>query len=246
MKQTAGIKSVLDGLGCGEGLDYFDAEQLCGVSFGRLSYQQGRVLQNRMVAARQTGHVGNTIIFCEHDRVITLGKRAELSCAEEARLLTSGIEIVKTDRGGLATYHGPGQIMIYPVCDLRSIHCGVRSFISKVLTAIANTLREYGIAAQPLLAPAGVWVRAGEGELNLSTDNKIAAVGLRIQNQITNHGCCLNYEGDLAPYSLFAPCGIEGSGVTNMQAILGMARPTRQTMVEVLFRSLVRELKRSV
>lgn len=183
---------------------------------GLVSFSEARELQNEFVRCRIDGRCKkDVILFCEHYPTISLGSQS--LCAEDNKdflvdldyIRHKGIEIVKTDRGGLATFHGHGQVVIYPVVSLRNIKCGVKIFISEVLEVIVSIARSFGVDAYKQLAPAGVWV----GELY---PRKLCSVGLRVMHGVTNHGFSFNISNELWPYELFVPCGLREVGVTNL------------------------------
>lgn len=186
---------------------------------GLLPFSEGRALQQRLVDERRQGARGDTILFCEHPATFSCGRRT----SEHERALlprTEAIEIVDADRGGSITYHGPGQLVIYPVIDLRALHLGVRSFVERGLEAISVCLKSYDICAHHLLDPAGVWVKNDGRQL------KIASVGLRIDRGITQHGFSLNVNLDLAPFREFTPCSLSDVEMTSIAMLLPETSPT--------------------
>ncbi|MCC6932335.1 MAG: lipoyl(octanoyl) transferase LipB [Deltaproteobacteria bacterium] len=198
---------------------------------GLIDYQVGRQIQNQLARLRQVGEVEDSIMICEHSPVITLGKRGAAPSSEQAEIfIREGIEVRQTDRGGLMTYHGPGQLMIYPTIDLSARHLGVKAFIGRGLNSLVSLLKTINISATALTEPAGVWVddKGGKGMA------KIAAVGLRIERHISLHGFSLNYTCSLKPFSLFDPCGLQGAKVTSVQNLLGEDTPTRDQLLRQL------------
>ncbi len=179
---------------------------------GRVEYRQAAQLQQGLVQCRKAGLVGDLLLVLEHPPVITMGRRC---CAEDfltapGIIRAGGIDIVGADRGGRLTYHGPGQLIGYFICDV-AIAGGVRRFVKAVEEAIIATCVEFGIEARRDPDHPGVWVG----------NDKIAAVGFHVTNGITSHGCALNVNNDLAAYRHIVPCGIIGRGVTSMEATTG-------------------------
>ncbi|MDK9724071.1 MAG: lipoyl(octanoyl) transferase LipB [Sterolibacteriaceae bacterium MAG5] len=148
------------------------------------------------------------IWLCEHPPVYTLGQAGK----PEHLLRDIGIPVVKIDRGGQITYHGPGQIVAYLLLDLRRRKLMVRELVSRMEQAIIDLLAEYGIAAERLAGAPGVYVGGA----------KVAALGLRVRNGCSYHGLALNVDMDLAPYAAINPCGYEGMPVTQLRELCGI------------------------
>jgi len=173
---------------------------------GRISFEQARELQELWVKQCSGGAINEMVLLCEHPPILSLGKRSK---PEEMGLSRQdweirGVEVVNADRGGAVTYHGPGQLVVYPVMSLRARRIGVKAFVETGLQAIAEVVRLQGIDARVTLDPVGIWVG----------DAKIAAAGLRFQRGVSNHGFALNVSCDLEPFSLFTPCGEDGIKTT--------------------------------
>ncbi len=180
---------------------------------GMVPYPEALALQERLQEERAAGKVGDLLLLLEHPPVITLGRK---SCDEDVvsspqRLRREGIEVIKTQRGGRATYHGPGQIVGYLICDLRGLKLGVQEFVTAVEEISIRTLAEYGIAGTRDPKHPGIWVGR----------EKIVAIGLSIHRDITMHGFALNATCDLAAFGAIVACGIHDRGVTSMQRVLG-------------------------
>ncbi|MCC6220759.1 MAG: lipoyl(octanoyl) transferase LipB [Deltaproteobacteria bacterium] len=187
---------------------------------GMRDFLEVRQIQKSFLELRIAGQVRDTLIFCEHPPTITIGNRASVSELKSSLsdLRASGVEVVKTNRGGGITYHGPGQVMLYPVISLRERRLGVRSFVSVGLRSISDFLDYFGIVSQPLLDPAGVWVM---GNGIAGQNRKIAAVGLRIDRGVTDHGFCVNIDCELDIYGNFNPCFVPGMHITSVVKELG-------------------------
>jgi lipoyl(octanoyl) transferase len=186
------------------------------VDLGELEYGQAREQQERYLARRCAGEIADLFIACTHQPVVTLGKHCTLAPTERAAIEAARIPIVTTDRGGAATYHGPGQLVIYPVVHLPERGIGVRTFICSVLSNIAAAIVAHGLDCQPLIQPAGIWV----SKLPQTSPKKIASVGMRINGGVTNHGFSINLTGDVSPNRLFAPCGLAGVSISTVESEL--------------------------
>lgn len=183
---------------------------------GLVPYREMRAVQEALVQERIDGKRGDTIIFCEHPPVVTLGKRtAEGDIDVHAGVWKSkGIPLIVTDRGGSATFHGPGQLIVYPVIKLQERGLGVRTFVSIVLSSIAEELRTIGLPCTPELSPAGVWIMGEKGK------KKVGSVGLRIIHGVTCHGFSVNVCNDLEIFRLFKPCGLDHVEMTSISSEL--------------------------
>jgi lipoyl(octanoyl) transferase len=183
------------------------------LDWGRTGYTPAWQQQEELVARRIAGELGDTLVFTEHNPVYTLGVRrgSELHMIWGAvELQRRGIEVVQTNRGGDITYHGPGQIVGYPIIHLaprKDLHAYLR-FVEQVLI---NTVDTFGLAAARREGKTGIWLGP----------RKIAAIGVAVKRWTTYHGFALNVNTDLAPFSGIVPCGITDGTVTSMQAELG-------------------------
>lgn len=184
---------------------------------GRCSYQEARRL------AREVYHPellsgGLTLLLAEHDPCLTLGKRVNTKDLDHDLLdywNSKGISIINTDRGGLMTYHGPGQLMIYPLVSLRYYKVSVRLFVQHVLNCVAEVLHLFDVKACADSALQGVWVKVGE------VPRKIASAGFRIVNGLSEHGVCL-YVDEVSPeFSRFLPCGNSPDSLISLSDYLG-------------------------
>ena len=165
-----------------------------------MDYQQGLDLQQRLVAQRKQGEIGDQLLLLEHPHVITLGRngRAENLLAGDDILSRAGISFYPTDRGGDVTYHGPGQLVGYPILDLREWKRDVVGYVRTLEQAIIDTLADFGIAAGRIPKLTGVWVEGA----------KIAAIGVHISRWVTSHGFALNVATDLSYFQYIVPCGL--------------------------------------
>jgi lipoyl(octanoyl) transferase len=188
---------------------------------GRLSYPDGLALQARLVEERRTGTIGDTLVLLEHPPVITLGVRTRGKpshiVATAAELDRAGVTVHETGRGGDVTYHGPGQLVGYPIFDLKPDRCDVHRYVRDLEEALIGAIRHFGIAGTRIAGRSGVWVGPSGRE------EKIAAIGVRISRWITSHGFALNVAPDLRHFELIVPCGIADRGVTSIERLLGRA-----------------------
>ena len=192
------------------------------VSLGRLPYAAGLEAQARVVSARQRDSIGDTLLLMEHEPVLTLGRNATSAniLATEEFLAKRGIAVHEVNRGGDVTYHGPGQLVGYPVFDLRGDlpgkrgpHLGPVDFIRLLEEVLIRTCSEFGVQAQRIPKRTGVWTFAG----GLQSERKIAALGIHVSRGVTSHGFALNVTTDLRDFDWIVPCGIADRGVTSLE-----------------------------
>ena len=184
-------------------------DQILVQNIGRKSYKAVWDLQKEMQQQRIKGEIDDTLILVEHDPVYTLGKNAN-----EDHLLQSrdeSINVFNIERGGDITFHGPGQLVVYPILDLSNYKKSVSWYMRTLEQVLIDTLIEFKIIAQRNEGLTGVWVG----------DEKIAALGVRISRWVTMHGFSLNVNPDLSFYDGIIPCGIFDHGVTSMEQLLG-------------------------
>jgi len=182
---------------------------------GLMPYPEALALQRALVEDRRANRVGDLLLFVEHPHVLTLGVRgdggrAHILAAPEA-LAARGVEVHETGRGGDITYHGPGQIVGYPIVDLRPDRCDVHRYVRDLEDVLIRTAADYGIDAGRVVGLTGVWVDR----------EKLAVIGVRIARWITSHGFALNVTTDLEYFNLIVPCGIADRGVTSLARLLG-------------------------
>jgi lipoyl(octanoyl) transferase len=184
---------------------------------GRLSYAQGLELQAQLVADRQADRIVDVLLLLEHDPVFTLGRNAREQnlLVREALLRARGYDVFETGRGGDVTYHGPGQVVGYPIISLAPDRQDVHRYVRDLEEVMIRTCRDFGVDAERVAGLTGCWVGR----------DKIGAIGVRISRWVTSHGFAFNVVNDLAPYSLIVPCGIADRGVTTLQQRLGRAVP---------------------
>jgi len=187
---------------------------------GRVEYQDGLAMQRLLVEARAQGLVPDTLLLLEHPPVITLGRgaKAENVLWSPQMLAARGFELFETDRGGDVTYHGPGQIVGYPIVDLKPDRKDVRKYVASVEEIMIRVAAEYGIAAHRVAGRIGVWTPAG----------KLGAVGVHISRWITSHGFAFNVRTELTDFSAIVPCGIDDASVASLQSLLADAPPVHE------------------
>jgi|SRR5579859_747897 len=187
------------------------------VDLGLLPYAEAYGLQKRIVAARKLGAMEDVVLFCEHPHVITQGRngKREHLLASESVLRQKGVEFFETSRGGDVTYHGPGQIVAYPILNLAAIRRDVVWYVRMLEEAMIRATAEFGIAGVREAGKTGVWV--GEGK----APEKLAAIGVHISRWVTSHGLAYNVSTDLRYFDLIVPCGIADRKATSLEKLLG-------------------------
>jgi lipoyl(octanoyl) transferase len=191
---------------------------------GVVPYEEGLALQRTLVEERQHNRVDDVLLLLEHPHVLTLGVRGDGGrrhiLASLDQLAARGIDLHETGRGGDITYHGPGQIVGYPILDLKPDRCDVHRYVRDLEEVLMRTAADYGITAQRVPGLTGAWV-GGE---------KLAAIGVRIARWVTSHGFAFNVSTDLDYFNLILPCGLADRGVTSLERLLG--RPVARGEVQ--------------
>jgi lipoyl(octanoyl) transferase len=186
---------------------------------GKVDYREGLALQQQLVDERRAGAIGDTLLLLEHPPVITLGARNRVSAshiiASPEELVREGVSVHETGRGGDVTYHGPGQLVGYPIFDLRPDRCDVHQYVRDLEEALIQALARFDVRGSRVAGLSGVWT--GEA----GREEKIAAIGIRISRWITSHGFALNVSTDLRHFNLIVPCGLTDRGVTSLEHLLG-------------------------
>lgn len=215
------------------------------VDLGKMGYREAYERQvaevDRLRDARDRGErLLGRVLLVEHDPVITLSRRAERNdhlLASEDLLREKGVALEQTDRGGDITYHGPGQLVAYPIVDLKVAGIGPFDHMRALEEATIRTLGVYGIEGGRDPNATGVWVTRADG-----SDAKIAAIGVRVRRWITMHGLALNVRTDLSHFDLIVACGLHGRDVTSMERQLGARCPTLDDVKRELGERLVEVL----
>jgi lipoyl(octanoyl) transferase len=187
------------------------------IDVGLIGYAEAYALQQRVVAARKAGAIEDVLLLCEHPHVITQGRngKREHLLVSESVLRQKGVEYYETSRGGDITYHGPGQIVGYPILNLGAIRRDVVWYVRTLEEAMIRATAEFGITAQRLAGKTGIWTRAGNSE------EKLAAIGVHISRWVTSHGFAYNVSTDLRNFDLIVPCGIADRKATSLEKLLG-------------------------
>lgn len=201
---------------------------------GRRSYAEAYAIQNarhaEVLQRRDAGGIG-TILLVEHHPVITVTRRPGVSehvVATPELLRQHGVEVVETDRGGDVTYHGPGQLVVYPIVDLNRLNCRIVEYLRVLEDVVIRTLADLGIQGQRDAGATGVWVD-DEGR-----SAKVCAMGVRVRRWITMHGLALNVDPDLSHFGLIVPCGLSGRPVTSLRRLMGDGCPSMGRVKAVL------------
>src|SRR5690606_19864250 len=215
------------------------ARALRARGLGTLEYGEGLRMQEALVRERRAGSISDQLLLLEHPHVITLGTSADPGhvLADEAQRRLMGISLFETGRGGDVTYHGPGQLVGYPILDLKPDRCDLHRYIRDIEESLIRALAGFGITAGRREGLTGVWVG----------DEKIAAIGVRVSSGwITSHGFALNVDPDLRYFGAIVPCGIRDHGVTSMARCgaegltpQDVARPVAASFAEVFGRDVV-------
>jgi lipoyl(octanoyl) transferase len=206
------------------------ARRLAVRRLGRVPYGEGLELQARLVSERQAGAIPDTLLLLEHDPVFTLGRNArrEHVLFPEAELRARGFEIHDVGRGGDVTYHGPGQVVGYPILDLSPDRRDVHRYVRDLEEVMIRTCLDFGIAGSRVEGKTGCWVG----------QEKIGAIGVRIARWVTSHGFAFNVDLDLAPFGLIVPCGITDRGITTLARLLGRPVGTEEVMPRLAVHTL--------
>jgi lipoate-protein ligase B len=186
-------------------------------AWGCVPYAEALARQLELVAARQAGTPPDTLVAVEHSPTITLGRHASAGdvLLDRRALAARGIALVRSDRGGRATYHGPGQAVVYPIVDVAARGLGAKAWVALLEDSILEVLGGLGVAGQRHPGSPGVWAGGG----------KIASLGLRIARGVSYHGVSLNVELDVSAFDYILTCGVAGERVTSVAAETGSAPP---------------------
>ena len=181
---------------------------------GRMSYAEALSIQESIAGERKLGLGSDHLLFVEHPHVVTIGRNGRESnvLASPALLREKGVQVHESDRGGDVTYHGPGQIVAYPIMDLREWKRDVGAFVRAIEQTLIDTLEEFGIQAFRIPKLTGVWTETGDGQA------KIAAIGVHLSRWVSTHGWALNVTTDLGYFGFIVPCGLT-KPVTSMERL---------------------------
>ena len=183
---------------------------------GRIAYADALALQRQLVEERRAGRIDDVLLLVEHPHVLTLGVKGDGGrshiLADAEALAAKGVEVHETGRGGDITYHGPGQVVGYPILDLKPDRCDVHRYVRDLEEVLIRTAADFGITAGRVEGLTGVWA-------GLDRRSKLAAIGVRISRWVTSHGFAFNVSTDLSFFDLIVPCGIADRGVTSLEAL---------------------------
>ncbi len=195
---------------------------------GRIRYTDGLELQAQLVADRQAGSIPDTLLLLEHDPVFTLGRNAQPENLRfsEGTLRERGFDVFDIGRGGDVTFHGPGQVVGYPIIDLSPDRRDVHRYVRDLEDVMIRTCADFAVQARQVPGLTGAWVG----------NEKIGAIGVRIARWVTSHGFALNVSTDLSAFDLIVPCGIQDRGVTSLERLLG-----RPVLLDDVMDSLARQ-----
>jgi lipoyl(octanoyl) transferase len=216
------------------------------LTLGRVSYSEALAIQQQVVAARKQNLIGDTLLLLEHPPVLTLGRNAHRSnvLVSDELLAQRGVELHEINRGGDVTYHGPGQLIGYPIIDLRGDlpgkkgpHLGPVDYVRLLEEVLIRTCGDFGVMTQRICKLTGVWTLAG-GSIR---EKKIAAIGVHVSQGVTSHGFALNVTTDLRDFEWIVPCGISDREVTSLEL---EADPDRQPTMETALNSTARNFGR--
>jgi lipoate-protein ligase B len=195
---------------------------LTACALGATGYRDGLRLQADLVEARAAGRTGDWLLFPDHPPVLTVGRGGSLPATAERSLRVSpeslarlGIELVEVTRGGDITWHGPGQLVGYPICDLTARGRDLHRFLRDLEEALIRTLEPLGLTGERVAGRTGVWVGGA----------KIASIGIAVRRWVSYHGVALNVQPDLRAFDLIHPCGLSGIQMTSLAALLGLRAP---------------------
>jgi len=210
------------------------------LQLGTTDYARAGDLQRRLVELRKAEAIPDVLLLCEHPHVITLGRNArrENLRLPEEELARRGVEVHATDRGGDVTYHGPGQLVGYPIMDLKQVKRDVAAYMRSLEEVLIRVASDFGLLAGRLPGLTGVWV-GGE---------KLAAMGVHISRWVTSHGFALNVNTDLKYFDLIVPCGLAARRATSLEALLGQRvemAEVESSVVEHFAEVFVREMHRT-
>lgn len=193
---------------------------------GRTRYAAAYELQRRIFSRRADNTIPDILLLTEHQPVYTLGRGADDNhlLAGREELLRAGVDVCPTDRGGDVTYHGPGQIVGYPILNLASYYCDLHRYLRDIEEVMIRTCADYRVLAHRDPGFTGVWVGS----------DKIGAIGIKVAHWVTMHGFAFNVAMDLSGFGRIIPCGIFHRGVTSLEVLLGRQVPVRQVVPQIV------------
>jgi lipoyl(octanoyl) transferase len=201
------------------------------IDLGLIRYAESLELQRCVVEARKSRRIPDTFLFCEHPHVITLGRNGKMEHlrAGDRLLAQMNVEFHPTDRGGDITYHGPGQVVGYPILDLTEHRRDVRWYVDQLEETMIRSTADFGISVHRSEGRHGIWADTPAGE------EKLAALGVHLSRWVTSHGFAYNVSTDLRYFDLIVPCGIADRRATSLERILGRSVPIQQVRESLSF-----------
>ncbi len=213
-------------------------KELLVVDLGLVEYAAAWELQRRVATARKAAAVPDVLLLCEHPHVITLGRSGKISNlrAPDEMLRRMGVSFFETDRGGDITYHGPGQLVGYPILNLGEIRRDVAWYVRGLEEAMIRATAEFGIASRRVPGRTGVWVDVADGSAvgePVRDEEKLAAIGVHLSRWVTSHGFAYNVSTDLRYFDLIVPCGIAGKRATSLEKLLGRGQQLQRAAARI-------------
>ncbi len=215
-QMSAGRRTTTD-----NGQTTTDPKTWLSIDFDRIGYREAWELQGNLISARKERRLQNDIVlFLEHPSVFTLGRRGGRECmlVSEEFLENAGIQVIQVERGGNITFHGPGQLVVYPIVDLHAAKIKVVDFVNGLEDVMIRTAENWGIVAERNSANRGIWVGP----------HKMGSIGIAVRRGISFHGLALNVHTDLTPFSWIEPCGLQNVAMTTMQQETTQKIPIQQ------------------
>jgi lipoyl(octanoyl) transferase len=216
-------------------------KELLVVDLGLMEYGAAWELQRRAAAARKRGEIPDVLLLCEHPHVITLGRNGKISNlrAPESVLRQMGVSFFETNRGGDITYHGPGQLVGYPILNLAEIRRDVGWYVRSLEETMIRATAGFGIASKRVAGCTGVWVDVtvcGEKEevKDCKDEEKLGAIGVHLSRWVTSHGFAYNVSTDLRYFDLIVPCGIAGKRATSLEKLLGRSVEMKEAAARIV------------
>ena len=196
------------------------------IDLGQIDYEECYKIQKDMVRRRRSGEIEDSVILAEHKEVFTIGRRGEMGnvLISNDMLLSSGLKVLRVDRGGDVTFHGPGQLIVYPIINLKDAGRDLHSYLRRLEESAIRFLDDYGVNAERAQGKTGVWV----------SGKKIASIGVGASNWVTFHGMSVNINCDLKFFSMINPCGMKGIEMTSLERIKGRKVDMREAKDRML------------
>lgn len=198
-----------------------DEKTCLAIDLGLIGYADAFELQKRVVVARKAGAIGDVLLICQHPHVITMGRNGKPAnvLASEHVMRQMNVQLNETDRGGDVTYHGPGQVVGYPIVNLGEIRRDVVWYVRQLEEVMIRATADFGAEVKRLPGMTGIWANTPDGE------EKLGAIGVHISRWVTSHGFAYNVATDLRYFDLIVPCGLAGKRATSLEKVLNRSVP---------------------